>query len=302
MSQPWMSLRLAWPIKVRRLSLCKIQKWVNVVLKITLFLSSWFASGEKQTAAPGIISWDLTLVILVPKDHEGEGCGVISTRIISLILLNQRRVLLNLSNCPLCNWNLNRDYPGKDQWDASCSGAGHDLWHSWHTCHWTRPEQDWCPRCYAGEWNCSSFSFAFLQPRGYETCPGAGVTLNQQVHVTERSPTEQNTSADLQGTEPGRSPSNLLLLMYWLNSSGGDCESPLVFLGAGSVLGALEASCLLSALCGIWLTHSHGHCICSHWVAPGQVCSTKQAGIWSVWAGAGMAEQSQLFLPHKCVS
>lgn len=54
-----MSLRLAWPTKVRRLSLCKIQKWVKVVLKITLFFS--FASGEKQRAAPGIIAWDLTV-------------------------------------------------------------------------------------------------------------------------------------------------------------------------------------------------------------------------------------------------
>lgn len=41
------------------------------------------------------------LVTLIPKDHEGEGCGIISTRIISLILLNQWKVLFNLSNCLL---------------------------------------------------------------------------------------------------------------------------------------------------------------------------------------------------------
>lgn len=167
------------------------------------------------------------------------------------------------------NWNLNRDYPGKDQWDASCSRAGHDLWHSWHTCHWPRPEQDWCPRCYAGEWNCRGFTFAFLQPRGCETCPGAGATQNQQVQVTERrSPTEHNTSADLQGTGPGRPPSNLLLLMGWLEPCGGDVRALWFSQEQDPVL--LETSCLLSALCG-----SGSHRV-SLFVPPG--------GTWPWWA------------------
>lgn len=52
-----------------------------------------------------------------------------------------------------------------------------------------------------------SFSPQVMKP------PGAGVTQSQHVQVPERRhPTEQNTSADLQGTGPGRPPSNLLLL------------------------------------------------------------------------------------------
>lgn len=114
-----------------------------------------------------------------------KGCEVISARN-HKSNFTQPVETKTLSNFSLSNWTFNRDYTGKNQWDAGCSGAGHDLWHSWHTCDWTRPEQDWCPRCYAGEWNCGSFNFAFLQPVGYETCPLAGITENQHVQVTER--------------------------------------------------------------------------------------------------------------------
>lgn len=60
-----MSSRLAWPIRVRRLRTCRIQKGANVVLKMT-FSALDLPLERSGELLPGIMFWNC-LVSLIPN-------------------------------------------------------------------------------------------------------------------------------------------------------------------------------------------------------------------------------------------